>query len=228
MNQQIMKEAVANAAAEFLIPRLSENTIIGIGTGSTANLFITALAKYKNKIAATVASSVVSEEKLKAHQINVIELNEATQVDFYIDGADESNHQLQLIKGGGGALTREKIIASAAKEFLCIADESKLVSQLGAFPLPIEVIPMASNYVSREIIKLGGNPILRKNQKTDNGNVILDINDFVIEDPKSIETALNMISGVVTNGLFSLRPADKLFLGTTSGSVSELQPNNNN
>ena len=223
-----MKEAVANAAAEFLVPQLSENTIIGIGTGSTANLFITALAKYKNKIAATVASSVVSEEKLKAHQINVIELNEATQVDFYIDGADESNHQLQLIKGGGGALTREKIIASAAKEFLCIADESKLVSQLGAFPLPIEVIPMASNYVSREIIKLGGNPILRKNQKTDNGNVILDINDFVIEDPKSIETALNMISGVVTNGLFSLRPADKLFLGTTSGSVSELQPNNNN
>ena len=217
-----MKEAVANAAAEFLIPRLSENTIIGIGTGSTANLFIAALAKYKNKIAATVASSVVSEEKLKAHQINVIELNETTHVDFYIDGADESNHQLQLIKGGGGALTREKIIASAAKEFLCIADESKLVNQLGAFPLPIEVIPMASNYVSREIIKLGGNPILRKNQKTDNGNVILDINDFVIEDPTSIETALNMISGVVTNGLFSLRPADKLFLGTTSGSVSEL------
>ena len=222
MNQQIMKEAVANAAAEFLIPRLSENTIIGIGTGSTANLFIAALAKYKNKIAATVASSVVSEEKLKAHQINVIDLNETTHVDFYIDGADESNHQLQLIKGGGGALTREKIIASAAKEFLCIADESKLVNQLGAFPLPIEVIPMASNYVSREIIKLGGNPILRKNQKTDNGNVILDINDFVIEDPTSIETALNMISGVVTNGLFSLRPADKLFLGTTSGSVSEL------
>jgi len=222
MNQQIMKEAVANAAAEFLIPRLSENTIIGIGTGSTANLFIAALAKYKNKIAATVASSVVSEEKLKAHQINVIELNETTHVDFYIDGADESNHQLQLIKGGGGALTREKIIASAAKEFLCIADESKLVNQLGAFPLPIEVIPMASNYVSREIIKLGGNPILRKNQKTDNGNVILDINDFVIEDPTSIETTLNMISGVVTNGLFSLRPADKLFLGTTSGSVSEL------
>ena len=217
-----MKEAVANAAAEFLVPQLSENTIIGIGTGSTANLFIAALAKYKNKIAATVASSVVSEEKLKAHQINVIELNETTQVDFYIDGADESNYQLQLIKGGGGALTREKIIASAAKEFLCIADESKLVNQLGAFPLPIEVIPMASNYVSREIIKLGGNPILRKNQKTDNGNVILDINDFVIEDPTSIETALNMISGVVTNGLFSLRPADKLFLGTTSGSVSEL------
>ena len=222
MDQQIMKEAVANAAAEFLVPQLSENTVIGIGTGSTANLFIAALAKYKNKIAATVASSVVSEEKLKAYQINVIELNETTHVDFYIDGADESNHQLQLIKGGGGALTREKIIASAAKEFLCIADESKLVNQLGAFPLPVEVIPMASNYVSREIIKLGGNPILRKNQKTDNGNVILDINDFVIEDPTSIETALNMISGVVTNGLFSLRPADKLFLGTTSGSVSEL------
>ncbi len=217
-----MKEAVANAAVEFLVPQLSENTIIGIGTGSTANLFIDALAKYKNKIAATVASSVVSEEKLKAHQINVIELNETTQVDFYIDGADESNYQLQLIKGGGGALTREKIIASAAKEFLCIADESKLVNQLGAFPLPIEVIPMASNYVSREIIKLGGNPILRKNQKTDNGNFILDINDFFIEDPTSIERALNMISGVVTNGLFSLRPADKLFLGTTSGSVIEL------
>ena len=217
-----MKEAVANAAAEFLVPQLSEDTIIGIGTGSTANLFIAALAKYKNKIAATVASSVVSEEKLKAHQINVIELNEAIQVDFYIDGADESNHQLQLIKGGGGALTREKIIASAAKEFLCIADESKLVNQLGTFPLPIEVIPMASNYVSREIIKLGGNPILRKNQKTDNGNIILDINDFAIEDPAAIEMALNMISGVVTNGLFSLRPADKLFLGTTSGSVSEL------
>ena len=218
-----MKEAVANAAAEFLVPQLSENTIICVGTGSTANLFIAALAKYKNKIAATVASSVVSEEKLKAYQINVIELNETTHVDFYIDGADESNHQLQLIKGGGGALTREKIIASAAKEFLCIADESKLVNQLGAFPLPIEVIPMASNYVSREIIKLGGNPILRKNQKTDNGNIILDINDFAIEDPAAIEMALNMISGVVTNGLFSLRPADKLFLGTTSGSVLELR-----
>ena len=223
MNQQTMKQAVANAAAEFLVPRLSENTIIGIGTGSTTNFFITALAKYKNKIAATVASSVVSEEKLKAHQINVIELNEVTRVDFYIDGADESNHQLQLIKGGGGALTREKIIASAAREFLCIADESKLVDQLGAYPLPIEVIPMATNYVSREIIKLGGNPILRKNLKTDNGNVILDINDFAIEDPTSIEAKLNMISGVVTNGLFSLRPADKLFLGTASGSVRELQ-----
>ena len=219
----MMKQAVANAATEFLVPRLSENTIIGIGTGSTTDLFITALAKYKNKIAATVASSVVSEEKLKAHQINVIELNEATQVDFYIDGADESNHQLQLIKGGGGALTREKIIASAAREFLCIADESKLVDRLGTYPLPLEVIPMATNYVSREIIKLGGNPILRKNQKTDNGNVILDINDFAIEDPTSIEATLNMISGVVTNGLFSLRPADKLFLGTASGSVKELQ-----
>ena len=218
-----MKQAVANAAAEFLVPPLSENTIIGIGTGSTANLFIDALAKYKNKIAATVASSVVSEEKLKAHQINVIELNEAPQVDFYIDGADESNHQLQLIKGGAGALTREKIIASAAREFLCIADESKLVNQLGVFPLPIEVIPMATNYVSSEIIKLGGNPILRKNQKTDNGNVILDINDFTIENPTSIEATLNMISGVVTNGLFSLRPADILFLGTASGSVKELR-----
>ncbi len=218
-----MKQAVANAAAEFLVPRLSENTIIGIGTGSTANLFIAALAKYNKKITATVASSVVSEKKLKAHQINVIELNEATHVDFYIDGADESNHQLQLIKGGGGALTREKIIASAAREFLCIADESKLVDQLGAYPLPIEVIPMATTYVSREIIKLGGNPILRKNLKTDNGNVILDINDFAIEDPTSIEAKLNMISGVVTNGLFSLRPADKLFLGTASGSVRELQ-----
>ncbi len=218
-----MKHAVANAAAEFLVPRLSENTIIGIGTGSTANLFIAALAKYNKKITATVASSVVSEKKLKAHQINVIELNEATHVDFYIDGADESNHQLQLIKGGGGALTREKIIASAAREFLCIADESKLVDQLGAYPLPIEVIPMATNYVSREIIKLGGNPILRKNLKTDNGNVILDINDFAIENPTSIEAKLNMISGVVTNGLFSLRPADKLFLGTASGSVRELQ-----
>ena len=219
----MMKQAVANAAAEFLVPRLSENTIIGIGTGSTANLFIAALAKYNKKITATVASSVVSEKKLKAHQINVIELNEATHVDFYIDGADESNHQLQLIKGGGGALTREKIIASAAREFLCIADESKLVDQLGAYPLPIEVIPMATTYVSREIIKLGGNPILRKNLKTDNGNVILDINDFAIEDPTSIEAKLNMISGVVTNGLFSLRPADKLFLGTASGSVRELQ-----
>ena len=223
MNQQTMKRAVANAAAEFLVPRLSENTIIGIGTGSTANLFIAALAKYNKKITATVASSVVSEKKLKAHQINVIELNEVTRVDFYIDGADESNHQLQLIKGGGGALTREKIIASAAREFLCIADESKLVDQLGAYPLPIEVIPMATTYVSREIIKLGGNPILRKNLKTDNGNVILDINDFAIENPTSIEAKLNMISGVVTNGLFSLRPADKLFLGTASGSVRELQ-----
>ena len=223
MNQQMMKEAVANAAAEFLAPNLSASTVIGIGTGSTANLFIDALAKYKNKIGATVASSRASEERLRNHQITVIDLNEAAQVDFYIDGADESNHHLQLIKGGGGALTREKIIASAANKFLCIADESKLVDRLGTFPLPVEVIPMAAKYVSREIIKLGGKPILRLAEKTDNGNVILDIDDFPIEDPTTVETALNMISGVVTNGLFSLRPADILFLGTASGSVKELR-----
>ncbi len=223
MNQQMMKQAVANAATEFLVPHLGENVTIGIGTGSTANFFIDALAEHKNKIAATVASSIATEERLRAHEITVIDLNEATHIDFYIDGADEANHQLQLIKGGGGALTREKIVASAAKEFVCIADESKLVDQLGAFPLPIEVIPMAARYVSREIVELGGKPILRANVMTDNGNIILDINDFTISNPNETETMLNMIPGVVTNGLFSLRPADKLFLGSASGRVKELR-----
>tara|TARA_R110002072_G_scaffold271072_1_gene431013 strand:- start:231 stop:944 length:714 start_codon:yes stop_codon:yes gene_type:complete len=217
MTQDELKQAVADAALDYIQPRLENDTILGIGTGSTANLFIDALARIKGQINGTVASSEVSAQRLKSHGIPVYELNTVDQVDFYVDGADESNRALQLIKGGGAALTREKIVSAVAREFICIADESKLVHTLGEFPLPVEVIPMARSHVARELVKLGGDPIYREGVVTDNGNVILDVYNFSIAQPLSIEGKINNITGVVTNGLFALRPADVLFLGTNEG-----------
>ena len=166
---------------------------------------------------ATVASSEASAQRLKQHGIPVFDLNSVDEISFYIDGADESNHQLQLIKGGGAALTREKIVAACAKEFVCIADESKLVDTLGSFPLPVEVIPMARSHVARELVKLGGDPVYRQGVSTDNGNIILDVYNFAIADALAVESAINQITGVVTNGLFAQRPADILLLATQNG-----------
>jgi ribose 5-phosphate isomerase A len=213
MTQDELKKQVAEAALEYVV----EDTVIGVGTGSTANFFIDALAGMKNRIEGTVASSEASAERLKSHGIPVFDLNAAGSLSVYIDGADESDHHLHLVKGGGGALTREKIVAAASDKFVCIADESKLVDVLGKFPLPVEVIPMARSYVAREIVKLGGDPVWRENFVTDNGNLILDIHNLSITDPRGLETTLNGITGVVTNGLFALRPADVLLLGTTNG-----------
>ena len=214
MNQDEMKQAVAKAALEHVVP----GTIIGVGTGSTANFFIDELATMKGQIEGTVASSVASAERLKGHGIEVMDLNNVNDISVYIDGADESTEHLHLVKGGGGALTREKIVAAASKKFVCIADESKLVGRLGKFPLPVEVIPMARSLVAREIIKkIGGEPVLREGFTTDNGNVILDIHNLDIMDPVETEQILNNITGVVTNGLFAMRPADVLLLGTPNG-----------
>ncbi|WP_298607572.1 ribose-5-phosphate isomerase RpiA [uncultured Thiothrix sp.] len=213
MTQDEMKKAAAQAALAYV----EAGSIIGIGTGSTANYFIDLLAQMKIKLEATVASSIASAERLQKHGIRVLDLNEAGQLALYVDGADESNHQLQLIKGGGAALTREKIVAGASDKFVCIADGTKLVDVLGKFPLPIEVIPMARELVSREIVKLGGKPVLRPNCTTDNGNVIVDVHGLAITDAKHLESQLNHIPGVVTNGLFALRPADVLILGTPEG-----------
>ncbi len=213
MTQDEMKQAVARAAIEYVVP----GTIVGVGTGSTANYFIDELAKIKGRIEGTVASSVASADRLKGHGIPVYDLNAVDGISVYIDGADESTRQLQLIKGGGGALTREKIVAAVSDKFVCIADETKLVDYLGRFPLPIEVIPMARSYVAREIVKLGGEPVLREGFTTDNGNIILDVHSLEIMEPIKLEQTLNNIVGVVTNGLFAMRPADVLLLGTSEG-----------
>ncbi len=213
MTQDEMKQAVAKAALEYV----ESGTIIGIGTGSTANYFIDYLASIKHKIEGTVASSNASTERLKKHGIQVFDLNSVSEISVYVDGADESNRHLHLIKGGGGALTREKIVAAASRKFVCIADESKLVDVLGKFPLPVEVIPMARSYVARELVKLGGQPVLREGFTTDNGNVILDVHNLQIMEPVKLEETLNHITGVVTNGLFARRPADVLLLGTKDG-----------
>jgi ribose 5-phosphate isomerase A len=207
------KQQVAKAALEYVV----EDTIIGIGTGSTANYFIDALAALKHKIEGTVASSNASAERLKSHGIPVFDLNGVDEISVYLDGADESNQYRHLIKGGGGALTREKIVAAASKKFVCIADDSKLVRVLGKFPLPVEVIPMARSYVARELVKIGGKPIWREGFTTDNGNVILDVHNLEITDPTTLEIELNAITGVVTNGLFASRPADVLLLGSDEG-----------
>jgi len=208
-----MKKAVAKAALDYIEP----GTVVGVGTGSTANHFIDFLATIKGKIEGTVASSVASSERLKKHGIPVYDLNAVGELGVYVDGADETNRHLHLIKGGGGALTREKIVAAASKKFVCIADESKLVDVLGRFPLPVEVIPMARSYVGRELVKLGGRPELRDGFVTDNGNVILDVHDLQILNPVELEQKLNNIVGVVTNGLFARRPADVVLLGTPAG-----------
>jgi ribose 5-phosphate isomerase A len=220
MTQDELKNEVAKAALKYVVPE----TIIGVGTGSTANFFIDQLATIKSSIKGAVASSIETANRLKSHGIDVFDLNEVSEISVYIDGADESDHHLNLIKGGGGALTREKIVAAVSKQFVCIADDSKLVDVLGKFPLPIEVIPMATNYAKREIIKsIGGNPVLREEFTTDNGNLILDIHDLTIESPKVLEGQLNNIVGVVTNGLFANRSADILLLASQKG-VDILNP----
>ncbi len=213
MSQDDQKKAAALAAAKLV----RDETIIGVGTGSTANFFIDALAGMQDRLEGAVASSEASAQRLKAHGIRVMELNEAGPIEVYVDGADEANAHRQLIKGGGGALTREKIVAAAARRFLCIMDESKLVTRLGKFPLPIEVIPMARSFVGRELVKLGGHPEYRKGFITDNGNLILDVYHFDMTDPVKLEQTLNQIPGVVTNGLFAQRPADVLLIGSPAG-----------
>lgn len=204
-------------AAEAAIEHIKNLSVIGIGTGSTVNYFIDLLADYKSAIDAAISSSEASTVKLKQLGIPVMELNTVGSIETYVDGADEINHQLQMIKGGGGALTREKIVAAASKKLVCIADDTKVVNVLGSFPLPIEVIPMARSFVAREIIKLGGQPQLRENFITDNGNQIVDIHNLDILEPAVMETRLNNIAGIVTVGLFASRKADIALIGSTSG-----------
>jgi len=211
--QQQLKIEAAKVALKYI----QDDEIIGIGTGSTVNCFIDLLADHKHRIKAAVSSSVASTERLEALGIEVIDLNDAADIPVYIDGADESNHDMQLIKGGGGALTREKIIAAVADKFVCIADESKYVETLGQFPLPVEVLPMARSYVARELVKLGGDPAYRTGFVTDNGNVILDVHNMEISQAKILEEKINNITGVVTNGLFAIRAADHLILATDDG-----------
>ena len=212
MSQDDLKRMAAEAALKYVT-----GGIVGVGTGSTVNHFIDLLAGVKGRIEATVSSSEASTERLKSHGIPVLDLNAAGELDLYVDGADESNRHLHLIKGGGGALTREKIVAAASRNFVCIADGSKLVDVLGAFPLPVEVIPMARSLVARQLVKLGGTPVWREGFVTDNGNIILDVHNLRIMEPTNLEQDLNNITGVVTNGLFALRPADVLVLGTEDG-----------
>lgn len=212
MNQDAMKRLAAQAAMAYV-----EGGVIGVGTGSTVNHFIDFLAEVKSKIDGAVSSSEASTERMKAHGIPVLDLNATGELEIYVDGADESNHRLQLIKGGGGALTREKIVAGASKKFVCIADGSKLVDVLGAFPLPVEVIPMARSFVARELVKLGGTPVWREGFVTDNGNLILDVEGLEIVEPIELEQRINAMPGVVTVGLFAMRPADVLILGTPEG-----------
>ncbi len=222
MTQDELKQAVARAAVEYIQPKLELNSVVGVGTGSTANHFIDQLALIKHQFDGAVASSDATADRLRDHGIPVYDLNSIDSLSVYIDGADESDHRLCLIKGGGAALTREKIVAACADEFICIADESKLVDVMGVFPLPVEVIPMARSYVARELVKLGGSPEYRQGVVTDNGNHILDVHGLSITDPVDLEKRINGIVGVVTNGLFAARSADILLLGTAEG-VKQLQ-----
>ncbi len=217
MTQDELKQAVAKAAVDYIEPKLTKNAIVGVGTGSTANCFIDALAHKKHLFEGAVASSEATAKRLSDHGIKVFDLNDVESLVVYVDGADEADANLCLIKGGGAALTREKIVAACAKEFVCIADESKWVDVLGCFPLPVEVIPMARAYVMRELSKLGGRPEYREGVITDNGNDIIDVYDLKINKPVDSEIRLNAIVGVVTNGLFALRPANVLLLGRKSG-----------
>ncbi len=217
MTQDELKRAVAKAAFDYVESKLEDDTVIGVGTGSTANYFIDELGTIANRISGTVASSEESARRLKEYKIPVFDLNSTGMLEIYVDGADETNDHLQLIKGGGAALTREKIIAAASREFVCIADKSKLVKVLGEFPLPVEVIPMARSHVARQLVKLGGDPVYRENCVTDNGNHILDVYNLEILEPRKLEQEINQIVGVVTNGLFAERGADLLLLGTEDG-----------
>tara|TARA_R110002072_G_scaffold1369_15_gene11437 strand:- start:10252 stop:10929 length:678 start_codon:yes stop_codon:yes gene_type:complete len=222
MDQNEKKKQVGEAAARYIEPHLSEKSVIGVGTGSTANYFIDALATLQHKFDSAVASSEATADRLRGHGIRVEELNNVKDMRFYVDGADEVDENLAMIKGGGGALTREKIVASVAETFVCIVDESKLVKSLGSYPLPVEVIPMARSVVARSIVQLGGRPVYRQGFETDNHNVILDIHDLIITDPIALEKALNNLPGVVTNGLFAIRAAD-LVLVSSDGNVSEIR-----
>jgi len=213
MSADRKKQLAAAAALAYVV----EDTIIGVGTGSTVNHFIDALAARKLRIRGAVSSSEASTARLKRHHVEVVDLNAAGDLDVYIDGADESDPQLRLIKGGGAALTREKVIAAASRRFICIADDSKLVPVLGRFPLPVEVVPMARSYVARQLLKLGGHPVWRDGVITDNGNHIIDVHQLQIVDPVRLEDTINAMAGVVTVGLFARRPADVLILGTESG-----------
>jgi len=212
MNQDELKKLAAKAALEYV-----DEGIIGIGTGSTINHFIDFLATIKGRIQGAVSSSEASTAHLEKQGVPVLDLNAAGELELYVDGADESNRQLHLIKGGGGALTREKIIAAASRQFVCIASDGKLVDVLGAFPLPVEVIPIARSYVARQLVKLGGTPVWRDGFVTDNGNLILDVHNLNIMEPVKLEQEINNIAGVVTVGIFALRPADVLILGTEKG-----------
>ncbi|MGM3424539.1 ribose-5-phosphate isomerase RpiA [Pseudomonas benzopyrenica] len=217
MNQDQLKQAVAQAAVDLILPQLSRDSVVGVGTGSTANFFIDLLAKHKLEFDGAVASSQATADRLKRHGITVYDLNGVSDLEFYVDGADEADGHLNLIKGGGAALTREKIVAAVARKFICIADASKRVDVLGEFPLPVEVIPMARSHVARELVKLGGDPEYRDGVVTDNGNIILDVHNMHIVDPVGLEAKINNIVGVVANGLFAARPADVLLLGTAQG-----------
>jgi ribose 5-phosphate isomerase A len=209
--------AQKKAAAEAALKYVEDDAMVGVGTGSTVNFFIDALAVIKSRIKGTVSSSEASAKRLRNLHIPVVELNSTDGCDVYVDGADEVTEHLAMVKGGGGALTREKIVAQASRKFVCIADASKLVGVLGKFPLPVEVIPMARSFVGRELVKLGGQPELRANFTTDNGNLILDVHGLTIMNPVALEETLNQVPGVVTNGLFARRPADLLLLGTDQG-----------
>ena len=224
MTQDELKQAVARAALDHIAPRLERDSVIGVGTGSTANFFIDCLAAIRNDFDGAVASSDATAERLKQHGIPVYDLNSVSELEFYVDGADEANGNLELIKGGGAALTREKIVAAVARTFICIADESKQVDILGDFPLPLEVIPMARSHVGRQIVRLGGDPVYREGVTTDNGNIIIDIHNMDLSRPIDMEERLNQVVGVVTNGLFARRPADLLLLGTREGVRSVERP----
>ncbi|MBA3997667.1 MAG: ribose 5-phosphate isomerase A [Candidatus Accumulibacter sp.] len=213
MTQDELKQAVGRAALKYVV----EGEIVGVGTGSTANCFIDALAGMKDRIKGAVASSEATRRRLEGHGIEVFDLNDVSDIPVYVDGADEITVEMHMIKGGGGAQTREKIVAAVAKKFVCIADASKLVPVLGKFPLPVEVIPMARAQVARELTRLGGTPVLREGFVTDNGNLILDVHGLEIVDPVGLETRIDQIVGVVTNGLFARRPADVCLLGTATG-----------
>lgn len=217
MTQDEMKCAVAQAACDYVAEHLPHGAILGVGTGSTANYFIDAIAALKQRIGGTVASSEATRQRLESHGLRVLDLNDVEQMPLYVDGADEIDGSLAMIKGGGGALTREKIVAAVADRFVCICDESKRVTTLGRFPLPIEVIPMARAYVARRLSALGGTPKLREGFITDNGNLILDVHGLSIDQPQCLESTVDGIVGVVTNGLFAHRSADLLLLATPQG-----------
>ncbi|RTZ44434.1 ribose-5-phosphate isomerase RpiA [Candidimonas sp. SYP-B2681] len=217
LTQAELKQNVADAAVEYVLPFLESDTILGVGTGSTVDIFIDAIAPYKDRFLGAASSSERSSARMKAHGINVFDLNQVAEMPLYVDGADEIDHELNMIKGGGGALTREKIVASVANQFVCIVDESKLVDCLGKFPLPVEVIPMARAVVARRLASLGGRPVLRDGFITDNACEILDVSDFSITKPAELESLINDIPGVVSCGLFAIAGADVALVSTQDG-----------